>query len=148
MKLEYIYSKVYFRNLNKHSSTNRTWEEVKNIGKNFEKKYTEEINRIIKIIPKITGKPWREKQTKVYFIDWLGPSFSHPLTLKVRDDLLLMLVILTHELLHDFYLQDKDIEKVEIKINKQVEKVFEELKIDAGDQINTLQNYHNKRFKK
>ena len=121
--------------MNKYKSTKRTWDEVKKIGQDFEKKYKSEINQIIKIIPGLVGNPWRSEITEVYIVDWIGPSFSHPLTLKVKEDLLLMLVILTHELLHSFYLDEKDIEKVEEVINNKVKQVFEKLNINAVEQL-------------
>lgn len=147
MKLNFIYSKVYFKNLNRHNPVERTWEEVIKIGKEFEEKYKKEIDEIIKIIPKIVGKPWKEKTKDVYIVDWLGPSFSRPLTLKVRKSLLLMLVILTHELLHNFYLNESDVQKVEKKINHQTEKIFEGLNINAEKQMKVLWSFYEKRFK-
>lgn len=148
MRLEFIYSRVYFRHLNQYKKVSKNWDEVKEIGKRFERKYKSEINKIIKIIPKIVGKPWRKKEIEVYIVDWNGPSFSHPLTLKVRKDLLLMLVILTHELLHQFYTKDFYLDEKgnETKINEDVKKVFESLGLNAKEQLETLQNYHNKRF--
>ncbi|MCX7880890.1 MAG: hypothetical protein N2482_00030 [Patescibacteria group bacterium] len=114
MKINFIYSKIYFKSLNRFNRITRSWEEVKKIGRAFEKKYQDEIKKITEIIPKIIKKPWRRDYFEVYLVDWNGPSFSHPLTLKVREDLLLMLVILVHELLHDFYFfRDKNIKKVE-----------------------------------
>lgn len=143
MKLAFIYSRVYFNSLNKYSKCSRSWEEVVKIGRKFEAKYKSEINKIIKIIPEVVGKPWKKEIIEVYLVDWKGPSFSHPLTLKVRDDLLLMWVILTHELLHDFY---KNEQADEEKINKDVKKVFEKLKINAKEQIEILKRYCNKGF--
>jgi len=150
MEIIFFYSAVYFRNLNKYKSTKRTWEEVKNIGGDFENKYRSEINQIIKIIPEIVEKPWRRNIVEVYIVDWIGPSFSHPLTLKVREDLLLMLVILTHELLHDFYLgeKNKNIETIEESINNNVKQVFEKLNIDVAEQLKILQGLHEERFGK
>jgi hypothetical protein len=116
MKIKFFYSQVYFRHLNQNKTTKRSWEEVKKIGKTFEKKYTKEIENLLKIIPQEVGKPWQSKEITVYPIDWSGPSFSNPLTLKVRDDLKLMLVILIHELLHDFFLQEKILKELKKKL--------------------------------
>ncbi len=150
MELKFVYSRVYFRHLTKYKKANKDWKEVRKIGKEFEEKYKSEINKIIKIIPKIVRKPWRKKEIDVYIVDWVGPSFSHPLTLKVREDLLLMLVILTHELLHQFYMEDfyLDEEGNEAKINEDVKEVFEKLGLDVKKQLKILQSYHNKRFSK
>jgi hypothetical protein len=150
MKLEFNYWNVYFRNLNKHKKIDRSWEEVKKIGKEFESQYKSEIKKIIKIIPKVVGKSWTERIIDVYMVDWDGPSFSHPLTLKVREDLLLMLVILTHELLHHFYTESfpLDMKAGEEKINKDVEKVFDKLGINIEKQLRIIQSFHDKRFGK
>lgn len=148
MKIEFFYAGSYFRHLNKYKSTKRTWNEVKEIGKNFEKKYKSEIIQITKIIPEIIGKSWRREITEVYIVDWIGPSFSHPLTLKVKEDPLLMLVILTHELLHEFYSDVKNIERDEETINNNVKQVFEKLNIEVVEQLKILQAHHEKRFGK
>jgi hypothetical protein len=148
MKIEFFYSEFYFKQLNKYKSTKRTWSEVKKIGQDFEKKYKSEISQIVKLIPKLVKKPWRRKITEVYIVDWIGPSFSHPLTLKVRENLLLMLVILTHELLHDFYLGRRNVEEVEEIINNKVKQVFEKLDINVAEQLKVLQSFHEERFQK
>ena len=148
MRLKFNYWNVYFRKLNRHKKVNRNWDEVKRLGKEFESKYKLEINKILKIIPKVVGKPWNEKIIDVYMVDWDGPSFSHPLTLKVREDLLLMLVILTHELLHHFYIESfsQDMMGGEEKINKDVEKVFNKLGLNIEKQLEIIHGFHNKRF--
>lgn len=148
MKINFFYSEVYFRNLNRYKPTNKTWPEVKKLGQKFENKYNSEIEQITKVIPKLVNKTWQRKITEVYIVDWAGPSFSHPLTLKAREDLLLMLVILTHELLHDFFLKEKNNEKVEKKINNLVKQVFEKLNINVEDQLKTFQSFHDERFNK
>jgi hypothetical protein len=93
--------------------------------------------------------PWKEKSIKVYIVDWPGPSFSHPLTLKVREDLLLMLFILTHELLHYFFIE-KPLEgkEKEEKIDEKVKEIFDILRIDVKEQLETLHEFHEKRFNK
>lgn len=59
-----------------------------------------------------------------------------------------MLVVLTHEVLHDFYFfRDKNIKEVEKEINNIVRKVFERLKIDIKKQFNFLEEVYKKRFK-
>jgi hypothetical protein len=150
MRLKFNYWNVYFRQLNRHKKIDRSWEDVKRLGKEFESKYKFEINKVLKIIPEVVGKIWDEKVIDVYMVDWDGPSFSHPLTLKVREDFLLMLVILTHELLHHFYIEtfSQDMEGGEKKINQDVEKVFDKLGIDIEKQLRIIQSFHNKRFGK
>lgn len=148
MKLEFVYSHVYFRNLNKFVPCKRTWKEVVRLGKAFEKMYASHMNKIVNIIPTVVGKAPQKDIIHVYIVDWQGPSFSHPLTLKVRDDLLLMLVILTHELLHDFFIgeEKKSIESVEEQINIHVEEVFKKLNMDVTSQLEILHSFHTKRF--
>ena len=149
MKLTFHYSEVYFRQLNKYKSVEMEWETVVKLGKKFERRYASEIEKITKIIPELTGKGWRKKDIDVYMVKWPGPSFSNPLTLNVKEDLLLTLVILVHELLHDFYVgEDKKIEVIENKINNLVDLVFNELGIDAKEQINVMLEYHRKRYGK
>ena len=79
-------------------------------------------------------------------MDWPGPSFSSPLTLKVRVDKLLMLVILAHELLHTFYSDIKITEKMELEINNNVKKVFTKLGLDIACQMEKLERIHKDRF--
>lgn len=141
MKLKFNYSKVYFDQLNTYKRVNRSWEEVVRLGGMFEQKYSEEINKIIEFIPQILNQDWQEEFIEVYMVDWLGPSFSRPLTLKVREDMLLMLTILTHELIHHFRLtKPKGIER-EKEINDCVEKIFEKLGINIEEQIKTMRKF-------
>ena len=81
MKLEFVYSRIYFKNLTKYKKASRDWKEVLKIGKEFEKKYKSKINKIIKLIPNNNGKDWKKEIIEVYIVDWRGPSFSHPLTM-------------------------------------------------------------------
>jgi len=144
MNLRFNYSRVYFNCLNKHKKVNTSWEDVKRIGNLFEKKYNEEIKKILEIIPSILNKEWEQEEINVYLVDWFGPSFSHPLTLKIRDDTLLMLVILTHELVHYFFMNEPAGKKKEKKINNVVEKVFLKLNINAKKQISNLREISEK----
>jgi hypothetical protein len=144
MKLDFVYSSVYFRNLNKYHPIERSWEDVLRIGKQFEKEYELELNNMLKIIPEVMNASWKRDFTQVYFMDWAGPSFSHPLTLKVREDTLLMLVILIHELLHQFYTENFNLDKhrIEEEIDSKVKEVLERLGISAEEQLKTLAGFH------
>ena len=102
MNLSFKYSRIYFIELNRYKEVNRTWEEVIRLGAKFEERYKEEIKNKNKIIKKILNKNWPIDNIPIYMVDRIGPSFSNPLTLKVREDLLLMLVVLVHELIHQF----------------------------------------------
>ena len=137
LKLNFVYSWIYFESLNKHVRKDITWERVKELGKEFEAKYADEIKKIVEIIPEVTKLNWKEDRINVYVVEWAGISFSHPLTLKVREDLLLMLVVLTHELIHNI-LTEKTTKQTEIKINDYVEQIFNKLNIDAKAQISLL----------
>jgi hypothetical protein len=146
MELEFVYSSFYFKNLNKYHPIERTWEDVIKIGKRFEKEYESEINKILDIIPQVMNMSWKRDYIQVYPVDWAGPSFSHPLTLKVRDDGLLMLVVLIHELLHQFYTENFNLDRQgnEEKIDSKVKEVLEKLGIEAEEQLKTLKGFHKK----
>jgi len=145
MKLKFMVVDVYNTILNKSSieyNLEEYLEETNKIGKIFLSKYSKEINKIVKLLPKITRKRWPKclgNEIEVYFVKYKGPSFAYPLTLKVRGDLLFMLVILTHELGHRFfdgYGSEKD-------INDLTEKVFEKLKINTKKQIALIRTFNN-----
>ncbi|MCH7850736.1 MAG: hypothetical protein IH845_03790 [Nanoarchaeota archaeon] len=141
MRLKFKYSKVYFDCLNQHKKINRTWEDVVRLGGMFEQKYSEETNKIIDLIPNILNQEWSEEIIEVYIVDWIGPSFSHPLTLKVREDTLLMLTILTHELIHHLKLnKPKGIER-EKEINDYTQMIFDKLEINIEKQIKTMREF-------
>lgn len=144
MDLKFVYSKVFFDNLNKYKRVNRIWEEVIRLGGMFEQKYSEEINKIIDLIPNTLNQEWDKEIIEIYVVDWLGPSFSHPLTFKVREDLLLMLTILTHELIHHFKIDKPRGVEREREINDYVEKIFEELGIKAKEQIKIMRMFSEK----
>ena len=144
MKLKFRVSPIYIKQLNKEI-TNQGVQRVKKISKQFLIKYIEEIDKIVKMLPKITGKKWpveNGNEIEVYFVDWKGPSFSHPVTLKIREDLLLMLAVLTHELGHHLVsLKTKEGQK---RINDIVKKTFEKLKINAEKQIELIRKWSEK----
>ena len=81
-------------------------------------------------------------------VDWLGPSFSHPLTLKVREDFLLMLTILTHELIHHFRINSPMGIEREKKINDYTEEVFDKLGINIKEQIKIMRGFSGENFSK
>lgn len=141
MKLNYNFSYVYHKNLNKHNPADVNWEKIKGYGKKFISKYKNAIEEIVKIIPKVTGKNWKKREIEVYFVSWKGPSFSKPLTLKVRRDMLLMLTVLTHELLHNILDDKKSGMELEEEINGYVEEIFNKLNIDIGEQIKQMKEF-------
>jgi len=148
MRLNFVYSGVYYDMLNKYSHGSYSWADVKRLGEEFEKEYSADIDRILIEIPKVMNKNWDSNTVEVYPMSWRGPSFSHPLTLKVREDKLLMLVILAHELLHSFFMDrsHSEEEQVEREINDAVRKVFDNLDIDASSQFVIMQGMHDSRY--
>ncbi len=141
MKLNYNFSYIYHKNLNKHNPASVNWGKIKVHGKKFVSKYENTIEEILNIIPKITGVGWKKNEMEVYFVSWKGPSFSKPLTLKVRKDMLLMLTILTHELLHNALDNKKPGIKLEKEINNYVVKIFDKLNIDIDEQIKQMKEF-------
>lgn len=135
MRLNFVFSKVYNENLNKFNPSETTWDIIKYRGEKFVEVYEKKCIEILDIIPRITNRYWNKLELDVYFVSWNGPNFSTPLTLRVRKDMLLMLVVLTHELLHNI-IKDKEAGiELENEINDYVEEIFKELKIDISDQI-------------
>lgn len=141
MKLNYNFSYVYHKNLNKYNPASVNWEKIKAHGKKFISEYKNTIEEILNIIPKITEMDWKKNEIEVYFVSWKGPSFSKPLTLKVRKDMLLMLTILTHELLHNILEDKKSGIVLEKEIKNYVVKVFNKLNIDIDKQIKQMEEF-------
>ena len=147
MQIKFHYSWIYNEMLNRIGQGDYTWDEVKKYGEEFETKYKNEIKQIVEVIPEVVGKPWSQDYMDVYLVSYKGPSFSKPLTLKVREDQLLMLVILTHELLHYFYVGSvNEPKKMEVWVNANTHKVFELLGIEASEQLKTLKKHFDERF--
>ena len=141
MKIRFVYSNIYFRNLNRFKKTKNNWDYIKNLGKEFEAEYSDRIKSITSIIQQIVGRKWEDEIIKVYITDWIGPSFSHPLTLKARKDKLLMFVILIHELIHQLYFNEEITKGKEIEINKMVKEVLNAIELKADEQLSKLRNY-------
>ena len=88
----------------------------------------------VAFIQNISNKKFKEKELDCYLMDRSGPSFSHPLTLKVRTDSLLMLVILIHELVH--HVTEGKITKEKYgKINNLTGEVIKTLGLKADYQL-------------
>jgi hypothetical protein len=140
MKLKFRTSKVYNKRLYP-DLTEENFELIQLNAKNFLKRYSKEIEKIVRLLPKVTGRKWPEiegKEIEVYFVYWNITPFSHPLTLNVKKELLNMLVCLTHELGHHLF-KYSCVSKGEHKlINDWTEEIFKKLKIDTGDRIEKL----------
>ncbi|MCD6464279.1 hypothetical protein J7L02_02020 [Candidatus Woesearchaeota archaeon] len=152
IKYSWIYNKQFYLDLSIEEFNNKIWNRVLAIGKRFEKLYNKYIDRIVELIPKYSGFDWGEcceTFIPIYLVKKPGPSFSDPLTLKVRSDLKLMLVILTHELCH------KNMEGViddpllrENVMNLTTKFVFKDLKLNVENQLEKLFQFTEQRFKK
>lgn len=66
----------------------------------FEQLYKTHIKEILKLIEKY-GNRWRRQYIPIYLVDKAFCSFSDPLTLKYRKNEKYLLVVLSHELLHN-----------------------------------------------
>lgn len=139
MKIHFVCSHRYFENLNKYKTCDRSWQEVMYIAQKFEETYHDEVRKIAQLIPFVADREWQRVDIDAYFVDWCGGSFSHPLTLKVEDDMLMMLVMLTHELLHDMY-TGEEIPKsaIEDKVVGDIKTIFNILGIDIRHQFDRL----------
>ncbi len=80
------------------------WETILHYGKQFYyEKYKPHITSILQQIITYTGLEWKlfaPAEVPIYIVDMDGPSFSDPLTLKVRPNIEYMLTVLIHELIH------------------------------------------------
>lgn len=140
VKLSFIFSEIYHNNLNRFSEAKPDWRKVKAHGELFVKKYANLFPRILDKIQKVTGRLYAG-EIKVYIVEWKGPSFSNPLTLKTWRDTDLMLVTLTHELLHIIFKEEGPSPELEKKINNLVSQIFEELGINYKDQIEIMTKF-------
>ncbi len=102
-----VYSWIYNMNLNPELNRDEIdvlYKEVLSIGREFALVYDKYIISILISIPKFSGYSWQECAEQfipIYLVKGSKTSFSKPLTLKVRDDVIKMLVILIHELCHN-----------------------------------------------
>jgi len=103
IRYSWPYNKEFYPELSNEEFYRKIWLEVIKIGKKFERLYNKYIQNILELIPKFSGFSWREFADPfipIYLVKKSGTSISDPLTLKIRKDTKLMLVILTHELSH------------------------------------------------
>lgn len=149
MKINFIFSEIYHNNLNRHSVAKENWSIVKKHAEDFIKIYTNKIEEIIREIPKITETNWpNKKEIDVYVVGWKGPSFSNPLTLRIRKDHSLTLATLTHELLHIMFKEEGPSLELEIKINNYVDSLFKRLDIIADEQISLMRKFSQEKYSK
>src|SRR3989344_7729180 len=135
MRLNFVFSEIYNAALNKFDPSDDSWDKIKHRGERFVEVYEKKCAEIVSLIPRITNRRWNKSEVDIYFVSWKGPNFSRPLTLRVRKDMLLMLVVLTHELIHNIVSEKEPSIELENEINDYVEKIFKELKIEISEQI-------------
>lgn len=147
MELEFVFSEIYHKNLNRYAPTKQSWKLVKAHCEKFVLEYKETFPRIIQAIERfVLNKPFEEKSIKVYFVGWTGASFSNPLTLNARRDMLLMLTTLTHELLHVVFKERDSSLSLEEEINDLVEEIFKYINIDAKEQIEVMRTLSRNKY--
>ncbi len=146
MEINFVFSEIYHKNLNRHSEKKHEWSIVKEHCEKFVLVYQGILTKMLMEIQVATGIPFKfTDNIPVYFVGWAGPSFSNPLTLNCKKDLKLMFVTLCHELLHKTFRNEGPSEELENKINNFVEIVMSRLGIEANEQIEILRtNSRNK----
>lgn len=147
MDLKFTFSEVYHNNLNRYSPRKHDWKTVKAHCNVFIQNYYDYFPKIVSEIETATGHKWKQNDIKVYMVGWSGPSFSNPLTLCAKPDLLLMLTTLCHELLHIVFREEEPSLELEEKINNFVEKIFQKIDISAAKQINFMRDLSKHKYK-
>lgn len=79
----------------------RVFVKFQNITKKFQKELNKNQKLILQKIEKYSGYKWKIQHIPVYLVNMTQkPSFADPLTLKFRDNIDLMLILVIHELTH------------------------------------------------
>ena len=105
MKIEFVYSLVYDKILLKEKVLKKfpkidfpkRMEEIKKEWKKYEKK-------ILTAIPSISRLKWKESKVKCYVVTSSIP-FSEPLTIPAYKETDKFIDVLTHELIHQIFMQ-------------------------------------------
>lgn len=154
-EIKVIYSKVYARTIYKLLNKNLTdfeefWEKIKEHSTLFENYLKIYQTRILELIPKYTGNDWPESARSVIYVYPVKgiPSFSHPLTLNVREDPVLTLGIFIHELTHNntYYFGFPSEEVMERTMNTIAIKVLKDLFLKADSYYSFAVEIFEKRF--
>ena len=116
-KIRFRYSEVFDRGYRKNIHTGKMLEEegkeypserkIESYIKKVEKVWKKQEKEILQEIANITKFEWKEKEIICYIIG-AGRSFSDPLTIKVFDDERDFIDTLVHELIHNFFGQNKE----------------------------------------
>lgn len=165
-KTEIVYSRPYIRLINDVSELTALdlYKRTRTIGVKFEKVFNKYINKIIKVIPQITGYKWQQRYVPIYLVDFTERkknqySMSRPLTLFIKEDILLMLVVLIHELIHVNFAERKKVLMSEpnfifrrfledMAVNLVVKKVVKRINLRTRLQIKKMDDKTISRIKK
>lgn len=114
-KVSFIFSPGYNRRFKTHQDVQKRLkeenllypspDEIKNYIVKVEHEWRKKENSIYKEISKITELKWNEKLIKCYVIGF-GTSFADPLTVRVHKNKNDFIDMLTHELIHQIFLQN------------------------------------------
>lgn len=146
MEVFFVFSEVYHKNLNRFPEKKHDWNLVKPHGEMFIQQYASLVPVMVTEIQRITGKDFVEGKIPVYIVGWEGPSFSNPLTLNARKDMLLMFTTLCHELFHRIFKGEGPSFELEEKINYHVKLVMANMKIKADEQIEVMRERARKKY--
>lgn len=136
-RLAIVYSRIYYAHLYRivnatsivEKSLDESWQEVQKRGEALAELLADYENRIAGKLPQVTGYAWVYPEDSLINIYPVYPlpglmSFNSPLTLLVREDPVLTLGVLLHELSHmivreefkDFNLQETIMSSVAVHI--------------------------------
>ncbi len=108
--IEFRYSFVYSEMIDEDDNPNE--KKIYSFMESLEKEWNKKGKNVLKEIGKISGLKWQEKKIICYVVEKTVP-FSDPLTLPIYDDLSFAIDILTHELIHQIYIQGDNLKKAE-----------------------------------
>lgn len=100
-KTEIKFSWVYNNRENNGNFSVKDLEELKIKCGDFLNLYNKNIKKILQLIEKYSGMPWKIEYIPIWIVKTNNRSFSDPLTLKYRDNKEAMLIVLIHELVHN-----------------------------------------------
>ncbi len=115
-KIIFKYSWIYdqhWRGIYKKSKDYPSEKEINNNIKKIEKLWRKDEKKILRELSVISGLSWKEKSITCYIVGKCIP-FSDPLTMKVYKEFPLnyFIDVLTHELIHQLFIQNEDIQKL------------------------------------
>jgi len=151
------YLKVLFEGYG-HEAGDLTFDEVvgrtKKWGNNFKEFLREREEKVFEILPKVTGYDWDEKNhayIPLYLVYPFPkmPSFSNPLTVKVREDPIVTFGIFLHELAHiNIAAMIESSELRECIMTSAAIRVMELLSLNTSSTLELLGSIYKHRFNK